>query len=85
LEKIISMALEKDRDRRYQHGSEIRCELQELRGVAAQAPPPLATSTSQIGPLAPSIARTSSLVKNAGWLDREQATPQARTRRLLLL
>jgi serine/threonine protein kinase len=46
LEKIISKALEKDRDRRYQHASEIRRELQELRGIAHSAPLPLATSAS---------------------------------------
>src|SRR5215472_5064964 len=46
LEEIISKALEKDRDRRYQHASEIRSELQELRGLAAQAPPPVATFAS---------------------------------------
>jgi len=44
LEKIISKALEKDRDRRYQHASEIRRELQELRGLAHPAPIPLPTS-----------------------------------------
>src|SRR5215469_14091329 len=42
LEKIISKALEKDRDRRYQHSSEIRRELQELRGLAHPASLPLA-------------------------------------------
>jgi serine/threonine protein kinase/Tfp pilus assembly protein PilF len=47
LAKIISKALENDRDRRYQHASEIRRELQELRGLAAPAPLPLATS---VGP-----------------------------------
>ena len=53
LEKIISKALEKDRDHRYQHASEIRNELQELRGLAAHAPLPLATSAPALYPRGP--------------------------------
>jgi serine/threonine protein kinase/tetratricopeptide (TPR) repeat protein len=62
LERIINRALEKDRELRYQHASEMRAELQRLKRdsgsgkkIAAEEPPPESlASTSQ-----PSAARAS--------------------------
>ena len=42
LDEIISKALQKDRNLRYQHASEIRNDLQELRGATHAAAPPSA-------------------------------------------
>jgi eukaryotic-like serine/threonine-protein kinase len=42
LDEIISKALQKDRNLRYQHASEIRNDLQELRGATPAAAPPSA-------------------------------------------
>src|SRR5262249_51489759 len=53
LERIINRALEKDRELRYQHASEMRAELQRLKRdttsgkrIAVEEPPPQPISTS---------------------------------------
>jgi serine/threonine protein kinase/tetratricopeptide (TPR) repeat protein len=56
LDRIINRALEKDRDLRYQHASEIRAELQRLkrdtsseRKIAVEEPPPEQSGLSSVG------------------------------------
>ena len=63
LERIISKALEKDRNLRYQHAGDLRTDLQRLkrdlessRSVTAAVEPPAPLSSAQVTPAAPSAA-----------------------------
>jgi serine/threonine protein kinase len=59
LEEIINKALEKDRDLRYQHASEIRADLQRLLRDSESARPPASEDGSPTQPLPPAPASAS--------------------------
>jgi serine/threonine protein kinase len=49
LEEVINKALEKDRNLRYQHASDMRAELQRLKRDTDTGPPATAFSTARCG------------------------------------